>query len=79
MNSSSGGDAITPTNRYLEIENEAKLDRMNRLRKRIDLRRETQKTPSKCVTKNSHFLWCSLKKPMDFTLYLEEKIDAAGH
>ena len=78
MNSSSGDDAITPTNHYLEIENEAKLDRMNRLRKRIDLRKETQKTPSKCVTKNSHFLWCSLNNRMDFTLYLKEKIDSAG-
>lgn len=45
MNSSSEGNTITPTNRYLGIENEAKLDRMNRFKEANGFKEGNTKKP----------------------------------
>ena len=79
MNSSSGGDTITPTNRYLGIENEAKLDRMNRSKEANGFKEGNAKKALQMCYQKFPFFVVLIKNRMDFTLYLKEKIDAAGH
>ena len=73
MNSSSGGDTITPTNRYLGIENDAKLDRMNRFKEANEFKEGNAKNTLQICYQKFPFFVVLIKKPNGFYPLFEGK------